>query len=149
MPQRKKRVNAPESNCGLISLYALCTKYVQRDLTRFTGGTMHIFKDEKETKRVIFNIDSGLALRLERARHRARKLSRKLNVDEAVDHALEALLTDGEHSVEPLALKKNAAPAAQGPIIMGPAAAEEDSRGDTSAVVLRKSMVPEQRNRQR
>ncbi len=106
---------------------------------------MHIFKDEKEIKRVIFNIDARIALRLERAKRKARKHARKLNVDEAVDAALTAFLAEAERRLDTMDQEHKNSNSDSGPIIMGPAASDDTVTGDTSAVAVRRSMVPDQK----
>lgn len=110
---------------------------------------MHIFKDEKETKRVIFNIDARIAQRLERAKRKARKHARKLNVDEAVDAALGAFLAEAERRLDAMEQERKTAHTESGPIIMGPGAADDNITGDTTAVAVRRSMVPDQKKKSR
>ena len=57
---------------------------------------MGVFKDEKEVKRVIFNVEMGLAERLEKAKELSRELGKKLDVDTAIDKALEKFLKKAE-----------------------------------------------------
>lgn len=61
---------------------------------------MSIFKEESETKRVIFNIDIDIALRLERAKKDARKFGKKLDVDTPVSKAVEKFLRKAEKKLE-------------------------------------------------
>ncbi|MEZ4524927.1 MAG: hypothetical protein R2941_03290 [Desulfobacterales bacterium] len=48
-----------------------------------------VFKEDTESKRVIFNVRMDLAKRLEKAKSDSRRIGRKLNADGAVDSALE------------------------------------------------------------
>jgi len=57
---------------------------------------MGVFKDEVDTKRVIFNVRVDLADRLEKAKARSRSLGKKLDVDTAVDKAIEKFLKKAE-----------------------------------------------------
>ncbi|MFW5734719.1 MAG: hypothetical protein ACOCWR_06635 [Oceanidesulfovibrio sp.] len=63
---------------------------------------MGVFKQEKDYKRVIFNVDADLAERLEQAKERSRSLGRKLDVDTAVDKALEKFLKKAEKKLDEL-----------------------------------------------
>lgn len=60
---------------------------------------MDIFKDDKETKRVIFNVDAVLAKRLEQAKEDAKILGKKLDVDTAVDKAIDKFLKKAEKKI--------------------------------------------------
>jgi hypothetical protein len=60
---------------------------------------MSVFKDEGETKRVIFNIEMELAKRLETAKKNARTIGRKLDADTAVNKALEKFLKKAEKKI--------------------------------------------------
>nr|MBF0221936.1 hypothetical protein [Desulfobulbaceae bacterium] len=57
---------------------------------------MGIFKSEKETKRVIFNVDIDLVTRLDRAKECARLMGKKLDVETAIDNELEKFLKKAE-----------------------------------------------------
>lgn len=57
---------------------------------------MSIFKNENDTKRVIFNVRIDLAERLEKAKQEARTFGKKLDADSAVDKALEKFLKKAE-----------------------------------------------------
>lgn len=57
---------------------------------------MSVFKEDKEFKRVIFNIDIDLANRLEMAKSKARFLGKKLDVDSVIDKSLEKFLKKAE-----------------------------------------------------
>ena len=59
-------------------MYIFCTNFSQ-DLN------MDIFKEETETKRVIFNVRMDLAVRLEKAKKEARSIGKKLDVDSIID----------------------------------------------------------------
>lgn len=63
---------------------------------------MGVFKEDKDFKRVIFNIDSDIAERLESAKERSRNVGRKLDVDTAVDKALEKFLKKAEKKLDEL-----------------------------------------------
>ena len=63
---------------------------------------MKVFKDDREIKRVIFNIDSELAERLENAKEQARKFGKKLDVDEAINKTLEKFLKKAEKKLQEL-----------------------------------------------
>ena len=65
-----------------------------------------VFTPEKETKRVIFNVELSLARRLEQAKKEARKLGKRLDVDEAVNKALEKFLRKAEKGIDELAEKQ-------------------------------------------
>lgn len=67
---------------------------------------MSVFKEEIETKRVIFNVRLDLARRLERAKKDARKLDKKLDVESAVDRALEKFLKKAEKKIAEMKRKK-------------------------------------------
>lgn len=60
---------------------------------------MSVFKEEADTKRVIFNVRMDLAQRLDRAKKDARDLGKKLDVDGAVDKALEKFLKKAEKKI--------------------------------------------------
>ncbi|MFW5838087.1 MAG: hypothetical protein ACOCVM_08755 [Desulfovibrionaceae bacterium] len=63
---------------------------------------MGVFKDETETKRVIFNVRLDLAERLEAAKENARRFGKKLDTDAAVDKALEHFLKKAEKKLQDL-----------------------------------------------
>lgn len=60
---------------------------------------MSVFKDEVDTKRVIFNVRLDLAQRLEQAKKDARDLGKKLDVDGAIDKSLEKFLKKAEKKI--------------------------------------------------
>lgn len=57
---------------------------------------MGIFKNDQESKRVIFNVRLDLAERLEAAKNDARLFGKKLDIDAAVDEAIEKFLKKAE-----------------------------------------------------
>lgn len=57
---------------------------------------MGIFKDEVDSKRVIFNINLDIAERLEEAKKNARQLGKKLDVDGTLNKALDKFLKKAE-----------------------------------------------------
>ncbi|MCB2183018.1 MAG: hypothetical protein KQH63_13370 [Desulfobulbaceae bacterium] len=65
---------------------------------------MSVFKEDKEYKRVIFNVDIELAHRLEVAKSKARFLGKKLDVDNVIDKALEKFLKKAEKKFAELGL---------------------------------------------
>lgn len=67
---------------------------------------MSVFKEEIETKRVIFNVRLDLAQRLELAKKDARRLGKKLDVESTVDRALEKFLKKAEKKIEDMKRKK-------------------------------------------
>lgn len=60
---------------------------------------MSVFVKEKETKRIIFNIDMDLAERLERAKELSKKMGKKLDVDTPVNKALEKFVKKAEKKI--------------------------------------------------
>lgn len=70
---------------------------------------MKLFKEENETKRVIFNVRRDLADRLERAKKHSRAVGKKLDADAAVDEALERFLKKAEKKIGEL-LEKHGIP---------------------------------------
>ena len=63
---------------------------------------MPVFKEETETKRVIFNVRMDLAVRLEKAKEDARVLGKKLDIETTVDKALEKFLRKAEKKLAEL-----------------------------------------------
>jgi hypothetical protein len=61
---------------------------------------MSIFKQDKEVKRMIFNVDSEIAERIEAVREEARSFGKKLDVDTAVNKGLEKFLKKAEKKIE-------------------------------------------------
>ena len=57
---------------------------------------MSVFKDDIDSKRVIFNIEMDIADRLEKAKKDARELGKKLDIDGAVNKAVEKFLKKAE-----------------------------------------------------
>lgn len=95
---------------------------------------MKIFKEEQETKRVIFNVDVDIAARLEEAKRLARQHGKKLNADAVVDEALTRYLDAAEKQ---LARMKGGRPQNEDPIIMGPSAEDAGEPAATTAVQVR------------
>ena len=71
---------------------------------------MSVFKEEPETKRVIFNVRLDLARRLETAKEEARGLGKKLDVDGAIDKALEKFLKKAEKKISEMKRRRNPDP---------------------------------------
>ena len=69
---------------------------------------MDIFKEEIETKRVIFNVRLDLAKRLEVAKKEARSIGKKLDADGAIDGALEKFLKKAEKKIGEIKRKQKA-----------------------------------------
>ncbi|SLM32654.1 hypothetical protein MTBBW1_790052 [Desulfamplus magnetovallimortis] len=67
---------------------------------------MGIFKDEYETKRVIFNINMDIAERLEKAKKDARRFGKKLDIDETVSSAVEKFLKRAEKKLAEMQLNE-------------------------------------------
>lgn len=67
---------------------------------------MSVFKEEPETKRVIFNVRMDLAQRLEQAKEDAKSIGKKLDLDGAVDKALEKFLKKAEKRIEEIQRKQ-------------------------------------------
>jgi len=67
---------------------------------------MDIFKEETETKRVIFNVRMDLAVRLEKAKKEARSIGKKLDVDSIIDKELEKFLKKAEKKLSEIKRKK-------------------------------------------
>ncbi|MFZ5811888.1 MAG: hypothetical protein ACOY4F_07600 [Thermodesulfobacteriota bacterium] len=63
---------------------------------------MSIFKHDKEVKRMIFNVDSDIADRLEALREEAKNYGKRLDVDTAVNKGLEKFLKKAEKKFEEL-----------------------------------------------
>lgn len=61
---------------------------------------MSIFKQDKEVKRMIFNVDSEIAERVEAIREEARGFGKKLDIDTAVNKGLEKFLKKAEKKME-------------------------------------------------
>ncbi|GBC61759.1 hypothetical protein DENIS_2721 [Desulfonema ishimotonii] len=76
---------------------------------------MGVFKEETETKRVIFNVRLDLAQRLEAAKKEARSFGKKLDVDGSIDIALEKFLKKAEKKIAEMKKKKGNAE----PLIIG------------------------------
>jgi vacuolar-type H+-ATPase subunit H len=67
---------------------------------------MSVFKEEADTKRVIFNVRLDLAQRLDQAKKDARDLGKKLDVDGAIDKALEKYLKKAEKKISEVHKKR-------------------------------------------
>jgi hypothetical protein len=67
---------------------------------------MSVFREETETKRVIFNVRLDLAERLESAKEEAKRLGKKLDADSAVDKALERFLKKAEKKLQEMQEKE-------------------------------------------
>ncbi|MFZ5764114.1 MAG: hypothetical protein ACOY4H_00790 [Thermodesulfobacteriota bacterium] len=85
---------------------------------------MGIFKEDKEYKRVIFNVDIELANRLERAKEKARFLNKKLDVDTVIDKALEKFLKKAEKKFAELGLDD------ENPLFVGAPDSDDDEPDD-------------------
>lgn len=68
---------------------------------------MSVFKDDMDTKRVIFNVRLDLARRLEIAKKEAREIGKKLDVDTTIDRALEKFLKKAEKKISEIKKKEN------------------------------------------
>lgn len=71
---------------------------------------MNVFKEEDETKRIIFNVRLDLADRLERAKKHSRAIGKRLDADTAVDKALEKFLKKAEKKIAELLEKRGITP---------------------------------------
>ena len=80
----------------LTIIFNACTLFVQFLKRTCNKTIMSIFKNEIETKRVIFNVRMDLAERLEQAKNIARSIGKKLDVDTAIDKALDKFLKKAE-----------------------------------------------------
>lgn len=61
---------------------------------------MSIFKNDRETKRMIFNVYTDVAERLDRARELSRSFEKRLDVDTCINKALEKFLHKAEKKLE-------------------------------------------------
>jgi len=61
---------------------------------------MSIFKQDRECKRMIFNIDADLAERLERIKDQAKSFEKRLDVDTTVNKALDKFVKKAEKKLE-------------------------------------------------
>lgn len=91
-----------------------------------------VFTPEKETKRVIFNVELTLARRLDQAKKEARKLGKRLDVDEAVNSALEEFLKRAEKGIAELTEKQLKDEKDMNFIRIGPDLDEPDSPDTTN-----------------
>jgi hypothetical protein len=64
------------------------------------GDGMTIFKEETETKRMIFNIRSDLADRLLLAKEEARNLGKRLDIETTINKAIEKFLQKAEKRIK-------------------------------------------------
>jgi cobalamin biosynthesis protein CobT len=71
---------------------------------------MGVFKEDTDTKRVIFNVQFELAKRLEQAKKDARGLGKRLDADTAVNKALEKFLKKAEKRIAEEMKKKGKRP---------------------------------------
>ena len=96
---------------------------------------MTVFKEDIETKRVIFNVRLEYAYRLEKAKEEARTLGKKLDIDSAIDKALEKFLKKAEKKIVELK-GKGISEGLSGPVECGAPGAEPDDidRGDAHEV---------------
>ncbi len=67
---------------------------------------MGIFKNEIDTKRVIFNVRIDLAERLDKAKEVSRTFGKKLDVDSTIDKSLEKFLKKAEKKLQELSLEQ-------------------------------------------
>jgi hypothetical protein len=63
---------------------------------------MSIFKNDRETKRMIFNVYADLADRIDHARERSKSFDKRLDVDTCINKALEKFLHKAEKKLEEL-----------------------------------------------
>jgi len=61
---------------------------------------MSIFKKDREIKRMIFNIYSDIAERLEQLKDEAKQFDKRLDVDTAVNKALEKFISKAEKKMD-------------------------------------------------
>ena len=61
---------------------------------------MSIFKNDRETKRMIFNVYIDVAERLDKARELSRSFDKRLDVDTCINKALEKFLHKAEKKLE-------------------------------------------------
>jgi vacuolar-type H+-ATPase subunit H len=73
---------------------------------------MGIFKEETESKRMIFNIRSDLANRLLSAREEARSLGKRLDIETSINKAIEKFLQKAEKRIKEEKKKQKALPPA-------------------------------------
>lgn len=72
------------------------------------GDTMGIFRNEFDTKRVIFNVRFDLAERLEKAKEISRSFGKKLDVDSQIDKTIERFLKKAEKKLQELSQEEGA-----------------------------------------
>jgi len=68
---------------------------------------MSIFKEESETKRMIFNIREDLADRLISAKEEARSMGKRLDIETAINKAIEKFLDKAEKRIKEEKKKKS------------------------------------------
>lgn len=68
---------------------------------------MSVFKNDIETKRVIFNVRIDLAERLEKAKEDAKTFGKKLDIDGTIDKALEKFLKKAEKKLAEMSEEVN------------------------------------------
>ena len=102
---------------------------------------MSIFKEESETKRMIFNVRMDLAERLETAKEDAKELGRKLDMDTAINEALEKFLKKAEKRLAELLGKREEFRSMR--ITTGDDADDADA-GDTDDETEPQDMKPDQ-----
>lgn len=61
---------------------------------------MSIFKNDRETKRMIFNVYSDIAERLDHLKDEAKQHEKRLDVDTAVNKALEKFINKAEKKMD-------------------------------------------------
>jgi len=61
---------------------------------------MSVFKQDKEIKRMIFNVYYDLAERLEALKTEAKRFDKRLDIDTAVNKALDKFITKAEKKLE-------------------------------------------------
>jgi len=67
---------------------------------------MGIFKDDYDTKRIIFNINLDIADRLEKAKKDAKELGKKLDIDDTVNKSVEKFLKRVEKKLAEMQLNE-------------------------------------------
>jgi len=78
-------------------MYTYCTKLIS---SLKKGDEMGIFKEEPETKRMIFNIRGDLTDRLLLAKEDARSMGKRLDIDTAINKAIEKFLQKAEKRIK-------------------------------------------------
>jgi hypothetical protein len=75
---------------------------------------MSIFKEDIQSKRVIFNIRMDLSERLDKAKKDSRAIGKRLDLDTVIDKALEKFLKKAEKKIAELKKKKGVIDSAGG-----------------------------------